>query len=86
MLFSYTKDIRPVIMANCSGPDCHSGGNPNYDFRTYEVVADRIRNGQFESRLLLPVSDLRHMPQGSRLGICDLFTLRAWIRQGYHNN
>ena len=84
--FSYANDIRPVILANCTGPVCHSGGNPNYDFRTYAVIADRVRTGRFEERLLLPENDPMHMPAGREIGECDLFTLRTWIHQGYNNN
>ncbi|MCX6290521.1 MAG: hypothetical protein NT126_02000 [Bacteroidetes bacterium] len=84
--FSYRKDIKPVITSNCSGRTCHSGGNANYDYRTYEVIADRIRSGYFEERLLLPSQDPLHMPSNAAMGICDLFTLRAWIHQGFKNN
>jgi hypothetical protein len=84
--FRYSENIEPIILANCSGPTCHSGGNFNYDYSTYAVVADRIRSGRFEERLLLPLSDPMHMPQGTSLGNCDLFALRTWIHQGFKNN
>lgn len=86
MEFSYSKDIKPVIEANCMGPTCHGGGNANYDYRTYEVLADRIRTGIFEERLLLPENDPLDMPVGTELSKCDLFTIRAWIHQGFKNN
>ncbi len=85
-LFSYQNNIRPLIAAICSGPTCHSGGNSNYDFSSYEVLSSRIREGTFEERLLLSVDDPRHMPPGIKLGACDLFTLRLWIHQGFKNN
>ena len=84
--FSYLEDIKPVLEQNCSGSTCHSGGNINYDYSTYEVVADRIRSGRFEERLLLPAGDPMHMPEGGSLSPCDLFTLRMWIHQGFKNN
>ncbi len=84
--FSYSEHIVPIIQANCSGPPCHSGGNYNYDYSTYQVIADRVRSGRFEERLLLNESDPLHMPQGASLSECDLFTLRTWIRQGFKNN
>src|SRR5437870_1169531 len=79
-MFSYSANIRPVITANCSGPSCHSGGNDNFDYRTYEVLTNQVRTGVFEERLLLPVGDPLHMPRGRTLGTCDLFTLRVWIQ------
>jgi len=84
--FSYSKDVRPVIAANCSGPTCHSGGNSNYDYRSYEVLEYRIRDGNFEEQLLLPQNNPLHMPEGRTMSDCDLFTLRTWIHQGYKNN
>jgi len=91
--FSYSRDIQPIIAKNCSGPTCHNGGNDNYDFTTYGVVANRISNGKMDYRLLLPVSDPQHMPdtgpplyQGTNLDPCDLYKILAWIKQGYQNN
>jgi hypothetical protein len=84
--FHYKQDIKPIITANCSGLTCHSGGNANYDYRFYAVLADRIRSGFLEDRLLLPITDFKHMPDGRPLSPCDLFTLRTWIYQGYKDN
>jgi hypothetical protein len=84
--FSFVNDVKPLIEQNCSGPTCHSGGNFNYDYSTYAVVADRVRSGRFEERLLLPADDPLHMPQGGSLSACDLFTIRMWIHQGFKNN
>ncbi len=81
--FTYDRDIKPIILANCSGTVCHSGGNANYDYTNYVVLANRIRSGSFEERLLLPDDDPLYMPPGRELGRCDLFVLRAWISQGY---
>jgi len=52
----------------------------------YEVIADRIRSGRFEERLLLPLSEPMHMPVGRTLDTCTLFTIRTWIHQGFKNN
>jgi len=84
--FSYLNDIKPIISEHCFGSTCHSGGNSNYNYSTYEVFADRIRSGRLEERLMLPKQDPMHMPQGGSLSDCDLFTLREWIHQGFKNN
>ena len=86
MTFSYALDIKPLIALACSGTTCHSGGNSNYDYSTYEVFADRVRTGRLEERLLLPLSDQLHMPEGGTLDPCDLFKIRTWILQGIKNN
>jgi hypothetical protein len=82
--FSYSENIKPILEVNCS--PCHSGGNSNYNYSTYEVVADRIRSGRFEERLLLPQNNPMHMPEGGSLSDCDLFKLRTWIHEGFKNN
>ena len=83
ILFTYENNVRPLIATNCSGPTCHSGGNSNYDYSSYDVIVSRIRAGVFEERLLLPEGDPLYMPQDRELGRCDLFTLRMWIHQGF---
>jgi hypothetical protein len=82
--FTYFQNVEPIIQANCSF--CHYAGSGNYDYSTYEVVADRVRSGRLEERLLLPKSDPMHMPQEGALSECDLFILRTWIRQGFKEN
>lgn len=84
--FSYEIEIRPLIIANCSGLSCHSGGNSNNNFLEYEELSDRIRNGRLEERLLLPESDPMHMPFKRKMESCDVFVLRTWIHQGYKQN
>ena|SRR5258706_10363097 len=93
LIYSYSNDIKPIIGTNCAGSTCHIEGTGNYDFTTYEVLADRIRSGKFEYRLLLPVTDAQHMPQagtpsykGISLNPCDLYKILSWIKQGYRNN
>jgi hypothetical protein len=86
MMFSYRTDIKPIIASNCSGTDCHSGGNSNYDYSTYEVVANRIQAGTFQYRLQLPNDDPQHMPQNGTMGACNLYRVLTWIKQGYPQN
>ena len=84
--FSYVRDIKPIISSHCFGSTCHSGGNSNYDYTSYEVLADRIRSGRLEPRLLEAKGSPLFMPRGGSLDDCDLFTLRTWIHQGFKNN
>jgi hypothetical protein len=86
MEFSYKTDIKPIIASNCSGTGCHSGGNSNYDFSTYAVLSDRIRQGTVQYRLLLPADDPQHMPMNGTMNACNLYRVMTWIRQGYPNN
>ncbi len=82
--FSYRENIEPIILSNCVY--CHYSGSGNYDYSSYAIVADRVRSGRFEERLLLPPNNPLHMPQEAILSECDLFVLRSWIHQGFKNN
>lgn len=82
--FRYTEQIEPLIKTNCAFAGCHvPGGEGEYDFTRYEVVADRIRSGRFEMRIDLPADDPLHMPDGFLLDPCTYFKLKTWIRQGF---
>ena len=83
---SYQRDIAGIINNSCAYSPCHVPGNGNYDYTRYEVVADRVRSGRFEERLLLPEGSPLHMPQGFTLDECKLYKLRLWIHQGFKNN
>ena len=83
---SYRTDISPLIIAYCNGPTCHSAGEGNYDFSRYEGLADRIRSGNLEERLLLSPDNPLYMPKGGMMDVCDLYTLRMWIHAGFKNN
>jgi hypothetical protein len=83
---SYKEDIVKIVSNSCSYSPCHSPGSGNYDYTRYEVLADRIRSGRLEERLLLSSDEPLHMPQGFNLSECDLYKIRLWIHQGFPNN
>lgn len=85
--FSYSIHIKPVIETNCNLPACHAtGGEGSYDFTIYAVIADRIRTGRFEDRLLLPIDDPQHMPHDINMNPCELYKLITWIQQSFPEN
>jgi hypothetical protein len=88
----YNGEIKGIVDTRCSYAPCHVPGTGNYDFTRYEVLADRIRAGRFEERLLLPVTSVLHMPialdaqnlpYGVTMPDCEIYKLRLWIRQGF---
>ena len=90
---SYQRDIVSIMNSTCAFSPCHVPGNGNYDFTSYEVLADRIRSGRLEERLLISVDSPLHMPQdasnigkGIPMDACNLYKLRLWIHQGFKNN
>jgi len=88
----YNGEIKGIVDTRCSYAPCHVPGTGNYDFTRYAVLADRIRAGRFEERLLLPVTNVLHMPialdeqnlpYGVTMPDCEIYKLRLWIRQGF---
>lgn len=84
---SYTRQVRPIILNNCAFTGCHvAGGEGAYDYRTYAVLADRIRSGRLLQRLRLDPEDPMKMPEDFEMDPCDRYTLELWIQQGYPDN
>lgn len=86
-LVSYSRQIRPIILNNCAFSGCHvAGGEGAYDYRTYGVLADRIRSGRLLQRLRLDPEDPMKMPEDFEMNPCDRYTLELWIQQGFPDN
>src|SRR3954464_16025299 len=70
-LFTFNKDILPIMNLSCNFSECHNkGGEGSYDLSNYGVVANRIRAGTFEYRIDLPADDPQHMPENMVLNKC----------------
>jgi hypothetical protein len=83
---SYQADIIPIMNRNCAYSGCHYPGSGNYDYTQYAVLADRIRSGRLEERIVMDPNEPLHMPQGFTMDSCELYKLRLWIHQGFQNN
>ena len=81
---SYSAEVYPIIQERCVW--CHYAASGIYDYSRYEVVADRVRSGRLEDRLLMPKDEPLHMPPYEAMDSCSLYKIRLWIRQGYKNN
>ncbi len=80
---TYANKAKMIIDQTCATNGCHvQNGSSTFDFTTYLGVIDRVNAGSFETRILLPPSDLSHMPQNTELSSCDFNTLMAWVHQG----
>jgi hypothetical protein len=82
----YLPTMKQIIGKNCAYSGCHFPGTGNYDFTTYEMVAERIRSGRFTERILLPVEHALHMPVGFDMDSCELAKMMTWINNGFPNN
>jgi len=82
----YLPTVKQIIAKNCAYSGCHFPGNGNYDFISYEVVADRIRSGRFTERISLPVNSPLHMPPFIEMNACEKAKLLIWINGGFPEN
>jgi hypothetical protein len=79
---TYTKDIAPLISANCSTPNCHSNNFYFGDFTTYSGLRIKVDNGTFYYR----VFTTRNMPLNGSLSHTQLQKIQCWLDAGTPNN
>lgn len=80
---SFSKDIAPLIQAECATPGCHvQGGSANGIFENYQNVKAKVDNGSFRNRVVV----LKDMPPSSSLSNCQIAHIEAWLDAGAPNN
>ena len=91
---SFSKDVQPLIIANCSMSGCHNsaGGGELFPLATYSDIAsgDMIVPGNAKSSRLYQAingggGDASMPPSGS-LSNDDILLIYLWIEQGAKNN
>jgi len=83
---SFSKDVFPIIVNNCSA--CHNDithyKDRNYD--TYEGIADVAASGKL-LRVINHESGIANMPQNAdKLDQCYIDIIEQWINDGAENN
>lgn len=83
---SFSKDVFPIIVNNCSA--CHNDivhyKDRNYD--TYEGIADAANSGKL-LRAINHESGIENMPKNAeKLNQCYINTIEKWISDGAENN
>ena len=77
---SYSRDVDPIIKADCAVPGCHVPGTglPNYlEFSTVQALAPEIKSR----------TQSRSMPQGGRsLSIEEIDRIACWVDAGAPDN
>jgi hypothetical protein len=91
---AYTRDVRPILAANCfkcHGPDQKKGG---LDLQAYATATAELKSGERAvvpgkstaseavRRALLPATEDDHMPPKGQLTATQIATLKAWINAG----
>jgi mono/diheme cytochrome c family protein len=80
---TYTKDVKPIIEANCIG--CHSPGGPGPQILTgYDQVKNNIDN--IIDRIGRPNGDPLKMPQGGSLSPSQINIFTKWKADGLIEN
>lgn len=84
----YTREIYPIIEANCAVSGCHDGHQATPNYKSYlelKTVIEEETNGESEliRRLELPLSDPKHMPVGGSIGHDEQDKIEKWIEDGY---
>lgn len=79
---TWDGEVANIVMANCSGSDCHDAGSSRGDFTTYAGMQDDLLNGSFETEVL----ETRRMPQVGTLEDSTLAVLQCWLENGFPEN
>jgi hypothetical protein len=83
--YTYAAIILPIITNQCVG--CHkpSSLGGNIDLSTYSLVKAQATNGKLVGSITHAVG-YSPMPQGSKLGDCQITQIKNWIAAGTPNN
>lgn len=81
---TWVADIQPIVQTYCSYLGCHSAGNLNGDFTTYEKMKPLLDGGRVENR----VFETSSMPPPNATGPRELSEedsalLACWLEQGH---
>jgi hypothetical protein len=93
---SYSKQVQPVLVANCTMSGCHStasGGNGEdaFSLMTYNDLVQRdmiVPGNAKSSRLYTAINGTgeNSMPPNGALSNDDILLIYLWIEQGAKNN
>ncbi len=87
---SYSSQINPVLLANCTG--CHnstlaSGGVNLQGYAQAALYAQTLRNGTpVLTGVIKKMSGFQPMPPSFSLDACNIRKIELWIEQGVTNN
>lgn len=72
--FTYTNDVRPIFVTNCS--ECHNSRGPGKNWLNYDVAYEN------RARIRERVWYLRDMPLGRQMAEEDRRIIKQWVDQG----
>jgi hypothetical protein len=82
---TYSGSIKPLLEANCLG--CHGRGlvSGGVSLDSYAAVKVFVGNKKLYGSISQQAG-YRPMPQGGRLGVCEIAMVKKWIDAGAPNN
>jgi len=78
---SFSKDIAPIMNANCVACHTPNGTAPGFA-NTYDGVKDMVDNKELFRRIAID----KDMPPAGPLTDCQISKIKAWIDDGAPNN
>jgi hypothetical protein len=82
---TYSKDIQPIIIANCATTGCHvPNGSAPGDYTKFDAVKSDADNGALKKRVI--DGNPSFMPPSGKLYEADLNKITCWLNAGAPNN
>lgn len=89
-LVSFSKDVQPIILGNCTQSGCHSAESRRKPFLTYnDVMRDTKAGNALGSTMYQRISNRgtsNIMPPNKPLAEENIQLIYIWIMQGAKNN
>lgn len=86
---SFSKDVQPVIVGNCTQSGCHGGEGERRPLMNYDEIASRVTPYKPHSSDLyqrITAAGSNKMPPAGYLSEQEIETIYVWIMQGAQNN
>jgi hypothetical protein len=79
---SFSSNIKPIIIANCTATGCHNSNSSNGDLTTYAGIKKMSDNGTLTNRVLVQ----QNMPPTGPLPLNNLKLIKCWINSNAPDN
>lgn len=88
---SFSNDVQPLIISNCTESGCHGFGGHAFTLQTYDNIMSRVKAADPHGSSLynaITANTLNTMPKPPypRLTDTQIKTIYLWILQGAKNN
>ncbi len=93
-IISYSKHVQPIILSNCTAPECHASNSIEFSLVGYFDIINsgKIIKGDARGSTLIKVlkennsSKVMPPPPNNKLDNAQIQIIELWIEQGAVNN